>query len=116
MDNALAQVAAGQRLVIQGITATVAALVLNIVARFAHSPALGSLGAVVGLIALTLAIVGFLRLGEGFGYSLVLRIVLVMLAILPVVSLITLLVLNARATKMLRAAGIPVGFFGSRKV
>lgn len=78
------------------------------------APLLGVLIGLLGLTSLVLGIIGILRIGDGLRYGLTLRIVLVLLTIIPLVNLVTLLVLNAKATSMLRAAGYKVGLLGAK--
>jgi hypothetical protein len=72
--------------------------------------------AVFGLISLALiilAIVGIIRLSSGLGYGLGARILIVLSLFIPLVGLIVLLVLNSRATNVLRSAGYKVGLMGA---
>lgn len=70
----------------------------------------------VAVAFLGLGWTGIYRIGRGLGYSMLTR-VLVMLSIpIPFVGLIVLLVINAQATKTLRAAGYSVGLMGARRV
>ena len=48
-------------------------------------------------------------------FSIVAKILLVILMFVPLVNLITLLVLNARATRRLREAGYKVGLLGASR-
>ena len=62
-----------------------------------------------------LAIMGLLRLGAGLGYSSTTVALLVVLAFVPLASILMLGLLSEKATKALRAGGYEVGFFGARK-
>jgi len=62
-----------------------------------------------------MSFVGMFRLAGGLGYSTAVKILLVVLLLVPLVGLITLLVLNSRATKALQAAGYKVGLLGARR-
>jgi uncharacterized membrane protein YhhN len=99
-------IAAGQRLIIAALLLNIASAVLQLT--------LGDAAFAVGLLSAVLATVGLVRLGRGLGYSIPRRIVLIVLASIPLVGLITLLILNAKATKALRGSGISVGLFGAR--
>lgn len=67
----------------------------------------------VGAIAAVTAILGLLRLTTALGYSAGAQIALFILAFVPLASLVMLGMVNARATKTLRAGGYHVGFFGA---
>ena len=71
----------------------------------------------VMLVAVGMALVGVLRLSRGLAWSTGARIALVALLFVPLVNLVTLLVLNVRASRELRRAGYKVGLLGaSRKL
>lgn len=99
--------ASGQRLIILAILINAATLALRYISPL--------LAIVVGIAAVVLAIIGLLRLSDGLGYSTGMKGLLIVLFFIPLVSLITLLILNSRATKILREAGYRVGFFGASK-
>jgi hypothetical protein len=100
-------VASGQKLIIYAILINLAATVLQI----AVHPAIGLLG----LVSLVMSIIGIIKLSTGLGSSLIAKIIYVVLMFLPLINLITLLVLNASATKALRANGYKVGLMGASK-
>lgn len=100
------ELASGQRLVILAVVLNFAAVLL----RFA----IGDLAAVVAVAAVVSAIVGLVKVGSGFGYSVGLRVLLIILILIPLVGLVTLLVLNAKVTRALKAAGYEVGLLGAR--
>ena len=108
----LEKVRTGQRLVI-------IAILLNLVAqtmRFTTiEPALVLASAVLALLAVGLSILGIVRMSGGLGFNLGLQFVFGILMFIPVVNLITLFVLNAKATRALREAGLRVGFFGANR-
>lgn len=106
-DSAIEDVAAGQKMIIWSI-------VLNIVSVMV-STGFADLWVVVALAAIALGITGLLRLAKGLGYSTATKVILVILAAIPLVSLIMLLIVNGRATKALKAAGYRVGLLGARK-
>ena len=69
------------------------------------------------LVGVGMALVGVLRLSRGLAWSSAARVALVVLLFVPLVGLVTLLLLNARANRELRRAGYKVGFLGaSRKL
>lgn len=98
------QVASGQKLVIYALLLYLAAILLQLL--------IGDLAALLFLAVLVMSLIGVVRIGSGLGYGVGSRVVLVIAMFLPLVNLITLLLLNARAIRRLRAAGYRVGFFG----
>lgn len=100
-------VASAQKLIIYSI--------LTYFAAVAIKAALGPIGFLVLLVALCMGIVGSWRLCTGLGYSIAVRIILMVLMFVPLVSLIVLLVLNAKATGKLREAGYHVGLLGASR-
>lgn len=108
--SAMDDVATGQRMVIL-------AILVNVALLFLRGP-LGDDWVILGLVgafAVGLAVVGLLRLTAGLGYSTPARVGVLILAFVPLASLIMLAMLNARATKVVRAAGYEVGFLGAKK-
>jgi len=100
------KVASGQKLIIYSILVNL--LTIGLVAVF------GDIASLVYIVAIVMSFVGMFRLASGLGYSTAARILFVVLLVIPLVGLITLLVLNSRATKALREAGYKVGLFGAR--
>jgi hypothetical protein len=90
------------------------AILLNFVTYGFQGAGLPVIGVLVAIGALILSLVGIFRVGSGMGFGTVAKIGLVLLMFVPLVNLITLLVLNGRATKMLREAGYAVGLLGAR--
>lgn len=101
-------VASGQRMLILAILVNIVALV----ARGAGADWL--VFGPVSVLAGVAAVFGLLRMTNGLGATSGMQVVLVILVFIPVVSLITLAMVNSRATKALRAAGYEVGFLGAR--
>ena len=101
------RVATGQKLVIWAILVNITATALQV----AVNPLFGLLG----LVALVMSVFGVIKLSSGLGSALWARLIYVLLMILPLVNLITLLILNGRATKVLRANGYKVGLMGASK-
>ena len=105
--NAIEEVAEGQRLVIYAILVNI----LSVALAQLVDPLLG----LVGLGAAVLAIIGLLRLAGGMGWSTGIKILLIIVVFLPLLSLVMLLMVNARATERLKAAGYKVGLLGAKK-
>ncbi len=106
-DAGIEQVASAQKLII-----------FSILAYFAGAAArtfLGPIGLLLVLGAVLMGLIGTFRLCSGLGYSMLLRVILIVLMFVPLVSLIVLLVLNAKATARLRAAGYHVGLLGAMR-
>ena len=101
------KIASGQKLIIY-------AILVNFL-TFALMAVFGDLAGVVGIVAIVMSFVGMFRLAGGLGYSTAAKILLVILLLVPLIGLITLLVLNSRATKALREAGYTVGLLGARR-
>jgi hypothetical protein len=101
------QVASAQKLIIYAILAYFAAAVVRAL--------LGPAGLLIGVAAVLMGLLGAYRLCTGLGYSVAIRVVLLLLMCVPLVSLIVLLVLNGKATRRLRAAGYRVGLLGASR-
>ena len=97
--------ASGQKLVIFAILLNIAGGVLHFV--------IGSIAALVSIGAFVMSIIGILRLCSGLGYSIGVKILMLVLMIVPLINLITLVILNGKATKILRENGYTVGLFGA---
>lgn len=100
-------VAMGQRLMILAIG-------VNIVAYIVSNTIEPIIGILVGLGGLALAITGMLRATIGLGFSTSRKVFYVIGLFIPLISLIVLAAVSAEATKVLRANGYKVGFFGAR--
>jgi hypothetical protein len=111
-EQEIEKMRSGQQMVI-------AAIVLNLgsmVFRFATpSPALGIITGIVGLVAICISIIGLLRLTGGLKYHIVGRILCCLLMFIPLVNIITLAIINSKATKILKDSGYDVGLFGAKK-
>ena len=101
------QVMRGQKLVIYSILVNVAAMLLQ--------GLIGTAGLLVGLAALAFSIYAVLRLAGGLGMRLGSKALLTVLMFLPLINLLTLLVVNGRATRVLRDAGYRVGLLGASR-
>ena len=100
-------IASGQKLVIYAILVNLATIALQLV--------VGRIAGVLGLLALVMSIIGILRLASGMAVSVVSKVLLIVAMFIPLVGLITLLVLNSRATRHLTNAGYKVGLLGASK-
>ncbi|OOG37507.1 hypothetical protein [Rhodanobacter sp. C05] len=101
------EVASAQKLIIYAI--------LTYFAAAAIRAYMGPVGLLVALGALLMGLVGTYRLCSGLGFSMASRVILIVLMFVPLVSLIVLLVLNAKATAKLRSAGYRVGLLGASR-
>jgi hypothetical protein len=101
------KIASGQKLIIYAILVNFLTYALIVV--------FGDIAGLVGIVAIVMSFVGMFRLAGGLGYSTAAKVLLVVLLIVPLVGLITLLILNSRATKALREAGYTVGLLGARR-
>lgn len=106
-DAGIEQVASAQKLIIYSILGYFVAMAVRAM--------LGPVGVLVALAALVMALIGTYRLCSGLGYSMPVRVLLLVLMFVPLLSLIVLLVLNGRATARLRAAGYRVGLLGATR-
>lgn len=106
-EAGIEQVASAQKLIIYGILAYFAAAAIR--------AGMGPVGLLVALGALVMGLIGTYRLCSGLGYSMITKIILMVLMFLPLIGLIVLLVLNSRATSKLRAAGYRVGLLGASR-
>lgn len=107
-DNRIAKVMGGQKLLIYAILLQIAALILGVVA-------MSEIADWIYLLAAVMSVIGIIRVGAGFGYSIVRVVVVVILMFVPLVNLITLFIVNGRASAELRAAGFTVGIMGARR-
>jgi hypothetical protein len=108
LGRGLSKVASGQRLIIY-------AILLNLVSLFVKGTAGDVAGLAAGIVATVVALVGLFRLAPGMGYAVGWRVLLAVLMVIPLIGLITLVILNSRATKALRAGGYKVGLLGASR-
>ena len=101
------RVASGQKLVVY-------ACIAYLIAGGFRSQ-IGPLGAILLLPALVMALVGVIQVVSGLAWSLFARVAVIVLMFVPLLNLITLLVVNSKATNALRNAGYKVGFLGASK-
>jgi hypothetical protein len=103
----LNRVASGQRLMIYSVLVSMGAMALR--------TALGPPAAIVSLVASVVAIAGVARLSGALGSGIAMRIVYCIAMIIPLMNLLVMLLLSARATRALRAGGYQVGLLGARQ-
>lgn len=106
-DAGIERVASAQKLIIYSILAYFAGAAVRAL--------LGPIGLLVFVGAILMGLVGAFRLCSALGYPMAVRVILIVLLFVPLVSLIVLLVLNAKATGRLRAAGYHVGLLGATR-
>ncbi|HUG77591.1 MAG TPA: hypothetical protein VML57_08925 [Burkholderiales bacterium] len=107
VSEGIEKVASGQKLVIYAILVNFLTIGLQVL--------IGPPASLLALVALVLSLVGIYRVGSGMGFSMVAKIGLIVLMFVPLINLITLLVLNGRATARLRDAGYKVGLLGASR-
>ena len=106
-DASIEDVRVGQKMILYAILINIASLVARAV--------LGDIWLLLfGLVSAVLAVGGVLRLSTGLGYSTGVKILLIILVFVPLISLITLAIINGKATERLKAAGYRVGLMGAR--
>lgn len=109
MDNAVQpnveDVKKGQKLVIYAFLVGIATGLLSLL--------VGEIALLVQIASIIMSIFGLMKVGKGLHYSITKRVLVLFLMLIPVVSLITLLVINSRATAVLRQAGLKVGLLGA---
>lgn len=91
----------------------VIAVIVVLVATITQ-PMIGPLALVASLVSGIMAVVSVIRLGLSLGTSGVMCFLLAVLMFIPLVNLLIMASLSARATKKLRASGYHVGFFGAK--
>ena len=102
------QVRTGQRL-------AVAAILLNLLTVVLLTVPEGALiRAPLVLVAIVLAVLGIVRMSRGLGINLVVIVLMALGMVMPLLNLVILLVINARATRFLRDHGYQVGLFGAK--
>jgi hypothetical protein len=106
-EGRVEDVALGQKLVIYGILINLCAIGLQVV--------IGPVAGLIGLATIVLSIMGILRLSTGMGWGTGSKVGLIVLMFMPLVNLITLVVVNSRATALLRNNGYKVGLLGASK-
>lgn len=103
-DRIYRHLAIGQKLIIFSI-------VLYLLS-FALVYLLGNIGTITGLVSLALALIGTVRTLIGVDWSILIKVLYVVLMFVPLINLLALASLNNKVTTMLKDAGYKVGFFG----
>lgn len=106
------KVRTGQRLLLLAILLNFCSIPLRFVG---DSPIFLLISGLAALIALVVAIIGILRMGAGLGLKVAGLILLCLLMLFPLINLVTLLVVNSKATKVLRENGYTVGLLGANE-
>lgn len=104
----LEQIKGGQKLVIYALLAYIAAM-------FMRGAGLEPFSLIAALGALVMGLIGVYRLSVGLSYSMVVRVIFLILLFVPLVGLLVMLRLNANATTRLRTAGYRVGLLGASR-
>ena len=108
-DPGLEGLAKGQKLIIYAVLAYIAsAAVQSFVAPLA--------GLAVLLLATLLAVVGLIKVSRGLQHPALLTTLIVALTFVPIINWITLLIVNGRATRVLRKGGYKVGLLGASRL
>ena len=119
-DLRLEKIASGQRLVIRSILLYFTVIGLQFASAAIPADS-GLLLAVLGLFlaaglgTIVLGLLGIWRLATGLGHHPVIVFMLLIVMMLPLIGLLALLSLNARATTELRKGGYRVGLLGAKK-
>jgi Protein of unknown function (DUF2510) len=114
-------VANAQKLVLYAIALSIVVLPVRVALASSSRPAIGVGSAAVGLVGLiafagaVMVLVGAYWLASALGYRMRVRVLCVVLMFLPLINLVALFILNTRATAVLRAFGLKVGFLGVRR-
>lgn len=103
----LVHLARGQKLLIYAILVNIMTIVLR------NAGAL--VGVALGLTTLVLSIMGIFGIAGALRFSTLVKVLLAISMLIPFVNLIVMLILNARATKVLKAGGYNVGLLGASK-
>lgn len=121
-EERLERLRSGQKLAIYAILIYLVAIVIRTgLSSTPLSPGTPGLLAAVGsglllmaggLAALIMSLMGVWKMGYGLGVGTILRVVMLIFMIVPLINILLLLVVNARATRKLRQAGYKVGFLG----
>ena len=109
VEDSAVLVAGGQKIVIYSI-------VLNFILRAvdqSHSVSL-FLVQILAFGTAAYSLLGVVRICSGLGKSQNGKLLYMVLSFFPFINLITLVVLNVKATRLLRSAGWRVGLFGAR--
>ena len=117
-EERLERLRSGQKLAIYAILIYLVTLIVQMsLAGAAHGPGVllatsGLLFIAGGFAALVMSLMGVWKMGYGLGIGAILRVVMLIFMIVPLINILLLLIVNARATRKLRRAGYKVGFLG----
>jgi len=103
------QVCSGLRIAVWAILLNLVSVVLLVV------PDGAMIRAVTVLLAIVLAVWGTVRMARGMKFDLIVIVLLAMVMVLPMLNLVILLIVNARAARFLREHGYRVGLLGAMK-
>jgi small-conductance mechanosensitive channel len=116
-NERLEKVRTGQRLVIWAILLYFGVSALAAIGSGTSSVVVS---AIVGLLTLcgllaifVMSLMGLFRIWSGLQTSIVARVLLLFLLLIPLIGLLTLIAINSRATKFLRDNGYRVGLLGA---
>lgn len=109
--EAAEQVRSGQKLVINAILINIVTIIANMVVP--NDSPLSILIGLASLGAIVASIIGIVRMSGGMGFGTGAKILFCLLSIIPLISIITLIILNTKATTLLRSKGYKVGFLGA---
>ena len=113
----IARVARAQKMLIASMAIILVAVILPFVV--ARSPWLARVDAILNLVSIVVAVVGAYRMGRALGEKVGLTLlwcaaIVGFVFIDGLLSLIVIAILSAKATKVIRGAGLKVGFLGVR--
>jgi hypothetical protein len=116
-ERLMSRLASGQKLAIRAIGLYfVAAFARGFLIAGTSSPVvlagMGIAMLLVGIVALVMSLAGMWRMAEGLKVNPVVSVLILLLMFVPLLNILVLLVINARATRALRRAGYRVGFLG----
>lgn len=97
----------GQKMIIYAILINLSAYLVQM--------AVGQVAVLVTLASTIVALVGLYYLSKGLGMSILTKIFVLILLFIPLLNILTMLVINSKATARLRAAGYKVGLLGASK-
>lgn len=108
----LRRVAKYQQRVINALAVYIAVYIVAMIARGHHNVAVSLVAALAVLSVVVFAMVAIFLLAKEL-YNVGIAILCTILMIVPCISLITLLIVNGKATSFLQQHGIKVGFMGT---
>ena len=108
-EHRFERIARGQKFIMVGMLLQIAVV--------APLSAIGAMGVASLLLvaAFVICLIGLHRVASGLGFAIWKEVLLAVMLIIPLISLIVLATVSARATKTLRAAGYRVGLFGASR-